>query len=1269
MGDSLPLTLTLPELKYPIGSEPKEKKVSINQHSTSMYISIVESILTADEIERVRGFLGPVMRLSGRSEMKLSGKTVYGILTRSIVTVKKNEAWFHFAGQPMKFSIREFHMVTGLKCNGDVEGPRGEYEWDLLKGRTHKVDVSDERVCLAMLLLVESILLPKNNKGTFPLEYVNKAKDMMYPWGRDAYLVLLRSIQKAIANHLEDTSKFELQGYPLVFHLWILESIPLLRDKFSNWAPTVDVPGPIYLCEKYTELKNPSLERLKVTCILPPIPHDPEDDVSMEDEHSDELESVKDISKKGYKFKADDWKNRSVDTLDTLDALIHMMIHMMENVETSQASASIEDDSENTKLNKIIELMIENAKSMKDRMSLLEAENMEFRARVSELEGNQNVAPHTQTPVFPTNVTQQVNSQKIFGTPLSPMSQQPETPSLQTQEFSPNLPRETGKEPFNETPSLHTQEFSPNLPRESGREPLNETTSLQTQEFSPNLTPENDPEQSYETPSNANEKENLSDEVRFFSKIIVDGIFVEKLMRKCFSQDATEPATVIIETQVCTPVLTQQVGTEATNETPVSPIAPQSTETPVFTPIQTQQMVTEGTYDSTEPLIEIISATNKQVGTEATNERPVSPIAPQSIETPIQTQQMVTEGTYDSTEPLTEIISATNKEPSTEIISAINKHEDTHAVHNTPSSPVSSLISRVIEETHHLQTSASSPLSTLFENGADKVAVTLFADQKRVTVTTDKIRPKPPADDREKKFEMMDNVEAFYSKGWSSGQVIMILGENTFSTASRQNEANPDQTQQDTKERMNETISQNISDTQRLTRARAKILREQNKNEEPRVQTHFDVGANMEIASKDEDIYVKWYPGIVLKTDIRNGVGMLKVEYSTRFRDKEKKTKKLQESVSIHSIRPQPPPGDTKGFELMDKVEAYHNDGWCSGEVHIILSNDIYSVRFNSSTEFIKFNLSDLRIPKEWVDGVWKMEKEIEVQQTQSVKPRQDDHAKKGKHVVGMKRKATAHPGKPVVGMKRKATAQPLYINENKIEKDFFEYLDNAENNLKEKHVDAAFAMLNQKRIEQSSWFSEQGIPKSCFVPVQFLETVGYCYENLQKPDKKGINILKGWVGEVVRGLIRPNKMWMQDVDIVYGVVHERLVDHFIGVEIHLMENTITIFHCGVHKVKENPLIQKLAVLIPAIKLEMMNEEINFNDIVPFHVKKAEGLPKTKLPFNCGLFVVKMLECRSLGLKKMSSINDDTAMDLRSKLCCEMFDQFMDKDFQEGCRR
>ncbi|CAN7016057.1 unnamed protein product [Brassica rapa subsp. trilocularis] len=304
MGDSVPLKLALPELKYPIGSQPKEKS-AINQYSGSDYISIVKSILKPGEMIRVRGsFLGPVMKLSERG-LKLSAKIVYAILTRSIVSVKENEAWFHFGAQPMSDVVDQL--------------------------RNTREDASEERVCLAMLILVESILLRKSKGGSFPLEYAKNAQDMTYPWGKEAYIVLLKSIQNAVANHLENKSKFELQGYPLVFILWILESIPLLRDKFSKCVPTVEVPGPTYLCEKYTEVENPSLDRvlqveadtkLKVHCILPSILHDPEDDISIEDKYSDELETVKDVTKKGYKITADDWENRCVDTFDTLDALI-----------------------------------------------------------------------------------------------------------------------------------------------------------------------------------------------------------------------------------------------------------------------------------------------------------------------------------------------------------------------------------------------------------------------------------------------------------------------------------------------------------------------------------------------------------------------------------------------------------------------------------------------------------------------------------------------------------------------------------------------------------------------------------------------------------------------------------------------------------------------------------------------------------------------------------------------------------------------------------
>nr|VDD35595.1 unnamed protein product [Brassica oleracea] len=157
MGDSVPLKLALPELKYPIGSQPKQKS-AINQYSGSEYISIIDSILKPDEMIRVRGlFLGPIMKLSERG-LKLSAKIVYAILTRSIVSAKENEAWFHFGAQPMSDVVYQL--------------------------RNTREDASEERVCLAMLILVESILLRKSKGGSFPLEYAKNAQDMTYPWGK-----------------------------------------------------------------------------------------------------------------------------------------------------------------------------------------------------------------------------------------------------------------------------------------------------------------------------------------------------------------------------------------------------------------------------------------------------------------------------------------------------------------------------------------------------------------------------------------------------------------------------------------------------------------------------------------------------------------------------------------------------------------------------------------------------------------------------------------------------------------------------------------------------------------------------------------------------------------------------------------------------------------------------------------------------------------------------------------------------------------------------
>nr|VDC60692.1 unnamed protein product [Brassica rapa] len=449
---------------------------------------------------------------------------------------------------------------------------------------------------------------------------------------------------------------------------------------------------------------------------------------------------------------------------------------------------------------------------------------------------------------------------------------------------------------------------------------------------------------------------------------------------------------------------------------------------------------------------------------------------------------------------------------------------------------------------------------------------------------------------------------------------------------------------------------------------------------ESRVQNPFEIGANVEISSQDDNTCHKWYPGNVLATYLVCGVEMVKVEYSAPSLDEKKRKRSVQTRVSIDRIRPQPPPerpGAKKSYELMDDVEAFDNGAWCAGKVKVILFDGTCFVSLNNSTEQIYFNHSEMRKPRKWIVGVWKMTEKMEEEQTQSVNPSEGDGDKKGKaKAVACKKKEAAANAQPVDLLPflqreenrpirprnppmpvtpevilpidpfvtpefprfsrlahcmdlRGIYRVPFYINGREIEKEFFQKMDDAENNLNKEHINVAFEMLNCKRVEQGAWFRNNNLPAACFVPVRFLEVVGYAYESVRKPHKKKQTLLEGCVGELVKGLIHPKKVWLEDVDVIYGVIEDMLSYHYIGVEIQLMDNTITLFHCGLPKANIKRAlnqIQELAVLISAIKMELLGEEVNFEDISPFQVKFAEGLPKTKFPYNCGIFVVKMLE-------------------------------------------
>ncbi|CAN7099462.1 unnamed protein product [Brassica rapa subsp. narinosa] len=892
----------------------------------------------------------------------------------------------------MRFSIREFHMMTGLKCSGALEGPRRETErfnWELLKGRSHKLsdvvdqlrntreDASEERICLAMLILVESILLRKSKGGSFPLEYAKNAQDMTYPWGKEAYIVLLKSIQNAVANHLENKSKFELQGYPLVFLLWILESIPLLRVKFSKCVPTVEVPGPTYLCEKYTEVENPSLDRvlqveadtkLKVHCILPSIPHDPEDDISIEDKYSDELETVKDVTKKGYKITADDWENRCVDTLDAL-------IQMMANKEIGQASTPIDEDSVNEKVNRIITVMEENLKSMKDRMSLLEEENIHLRARVSELEGNNNV--------FPTNVTQKRSSETPLSpmshtqpsseTPLSPMSQQPNLTHEETMIESAASPKSQQNEDYtqqsSETP-LSPMSQQPNLThKETMNESDDETLALDTQVCSPNLTKEKETETSTdERPSNPNQDGKPDDEI-VREKLTSESPATQSqvLQKETVEMNKTPSSPIApksIETPVYTPSQTQQIEREPSDDTP-------ALDTQVFTPNLTKERETQTSTDETPPktnqeegkpddeiVIESPAAQTQvlQKETLEMNETPSSPISPKSIEaqvfTPIQKQQTVTEETYEATQPLTEIISANNKK------------EDTHAVHHTPSSPLSSLIALVIEEnknalsetetaTQYFSTSEGEHTQSSRKNQAEEyLKDTTEPTTELVSTDFSKTQPLTP------QTQHLQTSE----------------GDQSDETPSEQNQA--EENLKDTTEPTTELVSTYVSKMPPITQQTEHLqtsaidFSETNEVEVSRRIAHFQIGAEVEILSTDDEI---WYPGKVVDLKLCEGLEELTVEYTTLFTYQHNRLQKLQDTITADKIRPATPTSDQKSFEMMDKVEAFYNNGWSSGQISMVLGDNTYSVCLYTSMETILFKHSDLRIHREWKDGVWKM--------------------------------------------------------------------------------------------------------------------------------------------------------------------------------------------------------------------------------------------------------------------------------------------------------
>ncbi|ESQ38765.1 hypothetical protein EUTSA_v10029439mg, partial [Eutrema salsugineum] len=199
-------------------------------------------------------------------------KLVYGPMARQLITKRKYEMWTVFGGQPMRFSLKEFGLISGLPCGEFPEDHDPDYEmrndpkkpdpyWRELLGDDLKISCADiaamikgdpnmpdfRKLRLALILIVNAVLISSQQTHRPTLKYVRMLEDLdkfyKFPWGRGSFYKTITTLCPArkIMGKCEDPNgtfrqqlcqaTYRVQGFPLILQLFAFNSISGLPSK------------------------------------------------------------------------------------------------------------------------------------------------------------------------------------------------------------------------------------------------------------------------------------------------------------------------------------------------------------------------------------------------------------------------------------------------------------------------------------------------------------------------------------------------------------------------------------------------------------------------------------------------------------------------------------------------------------------------------------------------------------------------------------------------------------------------------------------------------------------------------------------------------------------------------------------------------------------------------------------------------------------------------------------------------------------------------
>ena len=105
--------LRIPDRIFAVDHEPVG--VRVTPYHKPYAIRQILNTLDPEEVDTIRGSSFGKLIVIGEKP-SFSGRFGRFIISKQLLVSSKHEAWFIFAGKPVRFSLREFAYVTGLNC-------------------------------------------------------------------------------------------------------------------------------------------------------------------------------------------------------------------------------------------------------------------------------------------------------------------------------------------------------------------------------------------------------------------------------------------------------------------------------------------------------------------------------------------------------------------------------------------------------------------------------------------------------------------------------------------------------------------------------------------------------------------------------------------------------------------------------------------------------------------------------------------------------------------------------------------------------------------------------------------------------------------------------------------------------------------------------------------------------------------------------------------------------------------------------------------------